>query len=76
MKASKPPETSAVQAPLRPHRAHQFDGARSERDAALDEAADHRGVEACEQRDALAQSRLEGDLAVHRARGDRRDLRP
>ena len=35
---------------------------------------DDRRSRPLQQRDALAQRRLEGDLAVHRARGDRRDL--
>ena len=50
--------------------------ARRQRDALGDDLVDDRGGQALEQRDPLAQRRLERDLAAHRALGDRRDMRP
>ncbi len=45
-----------------------------ERDAGVEDAADRRGWQAAQKGDALAQRRLELDLAVHRAGGDRGDV--
>ena len=64
-------------APSRRRGAHGRDqraAAGGQRQAAGDDAVDDRRVEALEQRDALAQGRLEGDLAIHRARGDGGDV--
>ena len=47
--------------------------ARRQPDALGDHRVDHRRRQAFEQRDALAQCRLEFDLAAHGALGDRRD---
>ena len=46
-----------------------------QRDAVRDHLGDRRDRQALEQCDALAQGRLEGDLAAHRALSDRRDVR-
>ncbi len=45
-----------------------------ERDALADDILDHIGGEALQQGHALAQRRLEGDLAAHGALGDGRDM--
>ena len=74
VKTSKPPETSAVQAPLARMVCDQRAAAGGQRQPIGDDAVDDGGVEALQQRDALAQGRLEGDLAVHRARGDGGDM--
>ena len=50
------------------HGGDQRAAAGGQRQARCDDAVDDGGVEALQQRDALAQRRLEGDLAIHRAR--------
>ena len=56
------------------HRLDEFASARRQRDAVADDLADDRERHALQQGDALAQSRLEIDLAAHRAFGDRGDM--
>ncbi len=58
---------------VRPHGGEQRWPARRQPDALGDHRVDHRRGKALEQRDALAQRRLESDLAAHGALGDRRD---
>ena len=60
---------------VRPHGGDQRASARGEADALGDHLLDDRRGEPLEQRDALAQRRLERDLAAHRPLGDRRDVR-
>ncbi len=74
-KAVKPPENEDGRRPVRPHRPDQRPGAGVQRDALGDHLVDGVGGQAGEQRDPLAQRRLELDLAAHGALGDRRDLR-
>ena len=57
------------------HGRDQFAAARRQRDALGQHFVDHADRQALEQRDALAQRRLEFDLAAHRAFGDRSDMR-
>ncbi len=58
-----------------PHGGDQRAAAGRERDPFCDHLVDDRKRQALEQRDALAQRRLEFDLAAHRPLGDRRDVR-
>ncbi len=58
--------------PARPHGPRERAGAGAERDAVPQHLGDHALRQSGKQRDALAQSRLEGDLAAHRPLGDRR----
>ena len=57
-----------------PHGGDERAPARGERDALVDHVLDHRDRQILEQRHALAQRRLERDLAAHRALGDRRHM--
>ncbi len=57
-----------------PHGPGEGARARIELDAALQHIVDDADRQAYEQRDALAQRRLEGDLAAHRPLGDGRDV--
>lgn len=69
-------ETTGNKGAISPVRTHGGDKrlcARRQRDAIFDDAFNHRNVEPGEQADALAQGRLELDLAAHGALGDRRD---
>ena len=63
---SKPPETSAVQAPWAFMVATSATPAGGQRQAPLDDAVDHGVVQAGKQRHPFAQRRFEGDLAIHR----------
>lgn len=56
--------------PMRAHGLHQRPSAGSQGDALFDRLVHHAGVEPGKQGDALAQRRLEGDLAAHGAFGD------
>ena len=56
------------------HGADQFAAARRQRDAAFQRFVDDARRQALEQGDALAQGRLERDLAAHGALGDRGDM--
>lgn len=57
-------------AAMRLHGANQFAPAGRKRDSFRHDVVDHRHRQALQQRDPLAQRRLEGDFAIHRARGD------
>jgi hypothetical protein len=57
------------------HGHDQFAAARRRRDSGLQNFLDHADRQALQQRDALAQRRLELDLAAHRAFGDPGDMR-
>ena len=57
------------------HGRDQFAAARRQRDALCQHLVDHADRQILQQRDALAQRRLERDLAAHRAFGDGRDMR-
>ena len=59
---------------MRAHGHDQFAAARRRRDALLQHFVDHADRQALQQRDALAQRRLEGDFAAHRAFGDGGDM--
>jgi len=54
------------------HGRHQFAASGRQRDAAVDHLGDDADGQALEQADAFPQRRLEGDLAIHGARGDGR----
>ena len=60
---------------MRAHGRDQFAAARRQRDALLQDLVDHADRQALQQRNALAQRRLELDLAAHGAFGDRGDMR-
>ena len=70
----KPPETIDHPRAARPHRPGEGARAGIELDAALQHVVDDADRQAREQRDALAQRRLEVDLAAHRPLGDRGDV--
>ena len=57
------------------HGHDQFAAARRRRDAFCQHLVDHADRQVLQQRDALAQRRLEFDFAAHRAFGDRGDMR-
>ncbi len=59
---------------MRAHGRDQFAAARRQRDALLQDFVDHADGQALQQRDALAQRRLERDFAAHRAFGDPGDM--
>ena len=56
------------------HGANEFSAAGRQGDAAVDDIVDDRCRKPLQQRDALTQGRLEGDLAAHGPFGDRRDM--
>ena len=60
----------------RAHRRDQDRGARHDGDPLGQNPSGDVGPKAREERDALAQRRLEGDLAAHRSLGDGGDRRP
>ena len=60
---------------MRAHGRDQFAAARRRRDALFQDFIDHADRQALQQRDALAQRRLEFDFAAHRALGDGSDMR-
>ena len=60
---------------VRAHGGDQFAAARRRRDALFQHLVDHADRQILQQRDALAQRRLEFDLAAHRAFGDGGDMR-
>ena len=57
------------------HGHDQFAAARRRRDALFQHLVDHADRQVLQQRDALAQRRLEFDFAAHRAFGDPGDMR-
>ncbi len=59
-----------------PHGLNQHTSARRQGNSVGDHLQDSGAVEALKKSDTLAQRRFEGDLAAHRAFGDRRDMGP
>ena len=74
VKTSKPPETSAVQAPFARIVATSSRPPDASVSAARYDVVDHCRIQPLQQRDALAQRRLEGDFAVHRTGGNGCDV--
>ena len=70
----KPPEIETGIGAMGAHGHDQFAAARRQRDALCQHLVDDADGKALQQRDALAQRRLELDLAAHRALGDRGDM--
>ena len=56
------------------HGVNQLKPAGGQRQACRDDPLDHRSIKAFQQGDAFPQRRLEGNLAVHRTRGDGRHM--
>ena len=72
----KPPETRTVRTPFAFMVRTSAVAALGEGDALANDLLDDGFGQSFEERDPLAQRRLEGDLAPHRALGDRRDMGP
>ncbi len=68
------PRDEAGLGAVRAHRPHQRGTARREAQPLGDQPVDRRDRNVLQQRNPLAQGRLEGDLAPHRALGDRRHV--